>query len=350
MKVVVLPDKFRGTLESREFVDVAKRVLGDFGEVQGRVVSDGGEGLIEALGGSFIDVATVDALGRSIQAGYSRLEDGTAIVEMSRASGMNLVGSAESNDALAASTYGTGVLIRAAVVGGCTKVIVGCGGSATTDGGMGALRALGSDSIYQRVSFTAAVDVNTRYLEAARVFAPQKGASATEVEFLTRRLAGCANLLTERYKRDPSKIDGSGAAGGLAGMIYAMGGSIVPGFDVVEEYLGLEDLIEGCDLVITGEGLVDSESFDGKVVGSVLALAARLKKPTLVVCGTARPEVRSRLAQSALGVVELVAVFGQDKAMTETAWCVGEAMAGFASHYAKGGDWPKAAEINNPGN
>ncbi len=338
VKVVVLPDKFRGTLDSRQFVDVAQGVLGVIAEVQGRVVSDGGEGLIEALGGSFVEVATFDALGRSVLAGYSRLQDGTAIVEMSRASGMNLIGSAASNDALAASTYGTGVLIRAAVAAGCTKVIVGCGGSATTDGGMGALRALGSDSIYQRVAFTAAVDVKTRYLDAAKVFAPQKGASATEVAFLARRLAGCANLLNERFKRDPTKIDGSGAAGGLAGMIYAMGGSIVPGFEVVAEYLGLEELIEGCDLVITGEGLVDKESFDGKVVGSVLALAARLQKPALVVCGSAAPEVRAQLAKSALGVVELVATFGQDKAMGETSWCVGEAIGDFVSRYARDGD------------
>ena len=345
-----MPDKFRGTLPSREFVELAHGAIGDLVEVQGRVVSDGGEGLLDAMGGHIVEVASYDALGRPIMACYSLLEGGLAVVEMSRASGMELIGSAADNDAVAASTFGTGVLMRAAIDGGASKIIVGCGGSATTDGGIGALEALDKSSIYQRVSYVAAVDVRTRYLDAAEVFAPQKGASPAEVAFLRRRLAGSAALLAQRFGRDVTTIDGSGAAGGLAGMVYAIGGEIIPGFEVVAEHLGLAELFEDCDLVVTGEGLVDAESFNGKVVGSVLEMARRAKKPVLVVCGSVTDDVRSTLYARTLGVTELVATFGASRAMGETASCVANALRASILGLLQDGDWGSAAESNSPGN
>ena len=322
VRVLLLPDKFRGTLSSSEFIDVARAALSPVAEVDGRVVSDGGEGLIEALDGRPVEAETVDALLRPITASYSVLPGGDAVVEMSRASGLALVGGPEQNDPVAASTYGTGVLIRAALEQGARRVVVGCGGSATTDGGMGALEALGPRGIPVGVEVVAAVDVRTTYLDAAEEFAPQKGATPAQVAFLKRRLAGSAELLIGRFGRDPRGVPGSGAAGGLSGMLWAAGAEIVEGFSVVSDYLGLDELVEAADLVITGEGMLDGESFNGKVVGGVLALAGRHGKPCLVVAGTATDDGRERLRETGADLLDLSAEFGAERSLAHAGECV----------------------------
>ena len=322
----MLPDKFRGTLSSSQFIEAATDSLSSIGQVTGHVVSDGGEGLIEALAGTQVRVSVRDPLMRSIDAYYAVLSNGDAVVEMSRASGLELLGGPKGNDPIAATTYGTGQLIRAAIEAGAQRVIVGCGGSATTDGGIGALEALGPRTSSQRVSIIAAVDVRTTYLDAAGAFSPQKGATPAQVAYLKRRLAGSANLLEQRYGRNPIGVVGSGAAGGLAGMIYSIGGSIVPGFDLVADYLNLEEQASKTDLMITGEGTLDVESFNGKVVGSVLALAASVGKKTLVVCGRVDKRARDLLNEYDADVIELVEEFGEDRAISETGVCVREAL------------------------
>ncbi|MDA8262432.1 MAG: glycerate kinase [Actinomycetota bacterium] len=335
VRVLLLPDKFRGTLASREFISAARSALTAVAEVDGRVVSDGGEGLIEALDGRLVEVETVDALMRPITASFSVLPGGDAVVEMSRASGLALLGGPAENDPVAASTYGTGVLIRAAFERGAQHVVVGCGGSATTDGGMGALEALGPRGIPAGSSVSAAVDVRTSYLDAAEEFAPQKGATAVQVAFLKRRLAGSAELLFRRFGRDPRGVTGSGAAGGLSGMLWAAGAEIVEGFSVVSEYLGLDDLVEAADLVITGEGLLDDESFNGKVVGSVVTLAARHGRRCLVVAGTATEEGRRRLSAEGAELLELAAEFGAERSLTQAGECVSQALSVFSRSWGR---------------
>ncbi len=196
------------------------------------------------------------------------------------ASGLELVGGAEGNDPISASTTGTGELISAAVDLGATRVLVGVGGSATTDGGFGALRALYPPQRLRGVELLVACDVRTRFVDAARIFAPQKGASPAQVTLLERRLERLAQVYLEEHGVDVRELEGSGAAGGLAGGLAAVGAELVPGFELVADEVGLAERIEGADLVVTGEGFLDEQSFDGKVVGGVAELAAEVDVPS----------------------------------------------------------------------
>jgi glycerate kinase len=198
------------------------------------------------------------------------LPGGTAIVEMARASGLALVSS--HSDPLRASTRGTGELIAAARAQGFKRIVVAVGGSATTDGGLAAVEALGWS--LKGLDVTVACDVDTLFLDAARVFGPQKGASAAQVALLTRRLEKLADQYRTRTGVDVTALPGAGAAGGLAGGLAAIGAQLVPGFDAVAEAVGLETLLDDTALVVTGEGKVDASSLAGKVVGGVLEWAA----------------------------------------------------------------------------
>jgi glycerate kinase len=205
-----------------------------------------------------------------VEAEWALCADGTAIVEMARASGLVLVEGR--NDPLAATTRGTGELIATAVREGARRVIVGVGGSATTDGGLGALEALGWSIVGTEV--IVACDVATPFLDAARIYGPQKGAGAAQVALLARRLEALADELEARTGVDVRAIEGGGAAGGLAGGLAAIGARVEPGFEVVARAVGLDLAIEGADLVLTGEGRLDATSFAGKVVGEVVDWAA----------------------------------------------------------------------------
>jgi glycerate 2-kinase len=178
------------------------------------------------------------------------------------------------------------------------------GGSATTDGGWGALEALEPHSRLAGVDLQVACDVTTRFVEAAVVFSPQKGASPSQVELLTRRLERLAQLYEERFGIDVRDIEGSGAAGGLAGGLAAVGATLTSGFDVVAERIELAERLEGADLVITGEGLLDEESFHGKAVGGVVALAAEASVPVVILAGDAvgEHEVAYRTLVAEVGV------------------------------------------------
>ena len=320
MRVVAALDKFRGTVTAAEAVQaVAAGVLAAGGTCDGVPVADGGEGTLEALGGANRTTLVNGPLGDGVQAGW-RMQGRTAIIEMARASGLDLVGGAEGNDAMAASTYGTGELISAALDAGARRIIVGLGGSATTDGGLGAQRAIAPLNRLKPVELLVACDVRTRFTDAAAIFGPQKGATPAQVKLLTRRLERLAEVYFEEFRIDVTDIEGSGAAGGLAGGLVAIGGRLVPGFELIADEVDLAERIADADLVITGEGHLDAQSFDGKVVGGVAALAAQFGKPVVALAGLVDvDEVGDRIRY-----VSLVDRFGDVASTTDTARCLTE--------------------------
>jgi glycerate kinase len=317
MRVLAAVDKFRGTASAAEVAAAIGRACWDLGhDCDETPLADGGDGLLDVLGGANRRTVVTGPLGDPVEAAW-RLHRGTAIIEMARASGLGLVGGADGNDAMAASTTGVGELIDHALGAGATRILVGLGGSATTDGGLGAIRAIHAPARLRAVDFIVACDVTTRFVDAASVFAPQKGATPTQVAMLERRLERLAQMYVEEYGRDVRDVPGSGAAGGLAGALAALGGSLVSGFDVVADEVGLHDRLERADVVITGEGHVDAQSFDGKVVGGVAALAAAGGLPVHVITGIVDDDVRDRLP-----IVALVERFGPERAMREPSWCI----------------------------
>jgi glycerate kinase len=315
--LLAAPDKFRGTASGTDVAAAIARAAEAAGWVCDRApVADGGEGTLEALGGRARTTRVRGPLGVSVEAEW-RIEDDRAVVEMARASGLALAGGPEHNDPLRASTYGTGQLIAAAMEAGARRVIVGVGGSASTDGGLGAVSALGARRL-RGVDVVVACDVTTRFVNAAEDFAPQKGASPAQVALLKRRLERLAQVYERDYRVDVTEIEGSGAAGGLAGGLAALGAALVPGFDVVAEALQLADRIAGAGLVVTGEGFLDEQSFRGKAVGGVTALAREAGVPVLVVAG----DVYVDDVPDHIEVVSLVDRFGDDRARTEVLTCV----------------------------
>lgn len=290
-------------------------------QVSERVLSDGGEGSLDAFGGPNRYSTVSGPLGDPVRAGW-RLEDRVAYIEMAQASGLALVGGADGNDALAADTYGTGELISNAFDAGAREIIVFVGGSATTDGGLGALRAMPLPPRMRSVDLVVATDVTTHFTDAARVFAPQKGATDAQVRMLTNRLDRLAGMYSDTYGIDVRDVPGAGAAGGLAGGLVALGARIESGFDVLAEAVHLDIAIADADLVITGEGFCDAQSFSGKVVGGVATWAARAGTPVLVIAGDT--DVDPELVPSHLTIVSLTARFGLDRAMGEAVGLVGE--------------------------
>jgi glycerate kinase len=326
MRVVVAPDKFRGTATAQDAAAAMARGVRAAGHrVVSRPLADGGEGLLEVFGGANRVTSVSGPLGDDVDAGWF-FDGRTAVIEMARASGLHLVGGAEGNDAIAASTYGTGELISTALESGARRVVVGVGGSATTDGGLGALRALVSSRLHG-VELNVACDVRTLFVDAATQFAPQKGASPAQVELLRRRLDRLADVYLEEHGVDVRELVGGGAAGGLAGGLAAVGASLSSGFELVAEEVELDEALAEADLVITGEGFVDEGSFDGKVVGGVIEWAAEAGVPVLVVAG----EIIEGSDFPDLGVpvdsIDLVARFGRERAMSETAAVVESAVA-----------------------
>ena len=321
MQIVAAPDKFKGTATAPEVVAAVARAANAAGVACDEApMSDGGEGFIDALGGANRTMTVTGPLGDPVEAPWRFAHD-RAVIEMAAASGLTLVGGAESNDPIAASTYGTGELIAMAVESGAKRVLVGVGGSATTDGGLGALRALFPPARYRAVDLLVATDVRTHFIDAAEIFAPQKGATTAQVELLRRRLERLADSYFEEYGVDIRDLDGSGAAGGLAGGLAAIGGILSSGFDVVADEVGLYERIERADLVITGEGFLDTESFDGKVVGGVCDLAEQADVAAIAVVGEVFDDAANRVE-----TISLVENFGKDRSMHDTVACIEEAV------------------------
>jgi glycerate kinase len=284
-RVVAAPDKFKGTVSARDVAAAIGHACWELGiECVEVPMADGGDGLLEVLGGPNRTSTVTGPLGDPVDAAW-RLSKGTAVIEMARASGLALVGGAAGNAPMDATTTGTGELIDHALDAGARRIIVGLGGSATTDGGFGAVRAITAIARLKRVELLVACDVTTTFTDAARVFGPQKGASPAQVEMLTRRLERMVQMFSTDFDVDVSTIEGGGAAGGLGGALAALGGRLLPGFELVADEVDLYDHLEGADLVITGEGRLDDTSFSGKVVGGVREIAAEMGIGTLAVVG-----------------------------------------------------------------
>lgn len=317
MRVVAAVDKFRGTASARDVAAAIGSACWELGhDCDEFAMADGGEGLLDALGGANRTSTVTGPLGTPVDAAW-RLHRGTAVIEMAAASGLLLAGGSDGNRPLDATTAGTGELIVQAISAGAKRIIVGLGGSATTDGGLGAVQAVANPTRLADIELLVAHDVLTPFTDAAVVFGEQKGASRAEIALLTRRLEGLAGRYRTEFSVDVEEMEGAGAAGGLAGGLAALGGRLIPGFELVADELNLFDAIETADLVITGEGRLDAESFHGKVVGGVAELAADRGVPVGAIVGIADVEVADRLP-----MVSLSAAYGADASLSETRNCV----------------------------
>jgi glycerate kinase len=286
--VLVAPDSFKGTFTATAVAGAIAAGLEAAGRSVDRCpVADGGEGTVAALvaarGGELVEASVVDPLGRPIKAAFALLDGGaTAVVEMASASGLALVAPRE-RDPLTASTRGTGELIAAAIGAGASTVLVGAGGSATTDGGAGAIGAITAAGGLGASKLIVLCDVRTPFEDAARVFAPQKGADADAVRKLTRRLADQAR----RLPRDPRGVPMSGAAGGLAGGLWAaFGAELAPGAAYVLDALEFDARMRAARAVVTGEGRLDLQSLAGKAVSEVATRARQGGVPCHAIVGS----------------------------------------------------------------
>ena len=318
--LLAAPDKFRGTLTARE----AAAAIAAGAERAGWTavelpLADGGEGTLDVLGGGNQRAIVTGPLGEPVEAALRLEDDDTALIEAALACGLSLAGGPEGNDPLRATSRGVGELIAAALAEGSDRIVVTVGGAASTDGGLGAVDELRA-SLPLPVQLDVACDVDARFLDAADVFAPQKGATPEQVLLLSMRLEQLAERYRDEFGVDVLDLPGAGAAGGLAGGLAAIGGRLLTGFDLVASRLGLDERFAEADLVVTGEGSIDATSFTGKVVGQVLARAAAAGVETLVVAGDIA-------AGSPFDALSLVARYGPERALAEPAECLTELVA-----------------------
>ncbi|WP_092546984.1 glycerate kinase family protein [Actinoplanes derwentensis] len=368
MRVLICPDKFAGTLSAPE---VAQAVA-DGWSVPGdvlvqRPLADGGPGFVEvlaaALDGRRIPVDTVDPLGRPAR-GEILHAGGVAYVESAQACGLHLL-TAEERNPRAATSYGLGLLLAAAVETGAVEIVVGLGGSAVNDAGAGMLAALGAAPLdaaglalpyggaalsaatalggvpqLRQVRLVAATDVDnplTGLHGASNVFGPQKGASREDVLLLDAALEHFAGVLEQAFGiKDLALQPGGGAAGGIGAALIALGGRVTSGINLVTNLIGLDRELDAADLVITGEGSFDHQSLRGKVVAGIAAGAQDRGLPCVVLAG--RNETGQREA-SAAGVTEthtLVEHFGNvETALAEPARGLRELAARLAGQWSR---------------
>jgi glycerate kinase len=323
MKIVIASDSFKGSMSSLDVATAASAGVIDVypdSEIVSVNVADGGEGTVEAivdaLGGEIVKVQVSDPLGREIETCYG-IAGETAILEMAAASGLPLL-TVEERNPWATSTLGTGEMIMDAIARGCRKFLVGIGGSATNDAGIGMLQAMGfrfydangelitqgcggvlgsiahiDDSLVSAAvkesQFTVACDVDTPFCGpegAAPVFAPQKGADDEMVKRLDEGMASFAKVIAEKYAIDIVPVDGSGAAGGMGGAFRAfLGSTLKKGIDMVLDAIDFDTTIQGANLVITGEGKVDFQTAKGKTAAGVLNRAKQQHIPVVAIGG-----------------------------------------------------------------
>jgi len=287
-QVLVAPDSFKGTFTAQQVAAAIGRGLERGGLVPPDLcpVADGGEGtstvLLTHLGGETAGITARDPLGREIQAGFVLLEDGgTAVVEVAEASGLSLVAEDE-RDPVAASSYGTGQLIAAAVAAGAQVVLVCVGGSATTDGGKGAIDAIEESGGIGNARIVCLCDVRTPFERAPVEFGPQKGASPEQI----RELEARQRELARSYRRDPTGVPMTGAAGGLSGGLWAQyGAKLEPGAPFVLEALGFAERLRAARAVVTGEGRMDETTLRGKIAAEVATQARQAGVPCYAVVG-----------------------------------------------------------------
>ena len=325
MRILIAPDKFKGTLNAREVAEnIAKGLFDVLPDAQIEIVAmaDGGEGTAEAIcdarGCSWVECKAHDPLWREIDARYGWIEqENIAVIEMSEAAGMRRLSESE-RDPIRATTFGVGEMILDATKRGAKEIIIGLGGSATNDGGFGMARALGFRFLRdgqteiqslvelpllkrieqpkerngpKRPRIVAAVDVKNPLLGkngATQVFGPQKGATKSDLDNLEPALTTLADVVATQFGFDYRDESGAGAAGGLGfGLLSFCGATIRPGFEVVAEAVGLEPKMKDADLAITGEGSLDRQTLEGKTPVGVARLARKLGKPVFAIVGRA---------------------------------------------------------------
>ncbi|MGH2819559.1 MAG: glycerate kinase [Actinomycetota bacterium] len=364
MRVLIVPDKFKGTSSARAVAQAMAegvRSAAPEAEIEVRPMADGGDGTIEALlaaaGGHTEDFEVTGPLGEPVRAPVAFLDDGRCCVEMALASGLVLVEEG-SRDALAATCRGTGELIRSAVRGGArgSEILVGIGGSASTDGGTGAAAAVGWRFLDARGralppggralrhlariddggvvpelrgrSIIGVSDVDNPLLGprgAARVFAPQKGAGPEQVEALEEGLANLAARIREDLGRDVAQLEGAGACGGIgAGLVAFFGARLGPGFETIAELTGLASRIQSADLVLTGEGRLDAQTLGGKVPAGVARVAADAGVPCAAVAGELDLDGEALRDAGFTAAVGLVDAVGRERAFRDTSDAVAE--------------------------
>jgi glycerate 2-kinase len=290
-RILVAPDSFKGTFSAVQVADAIGRGIERAGlEVDRCPVADGGEGTLEvvlaSLGGRLVDVRAHDPLGRELLASFALLgEDGDrALVETAAASGLALLSEQELNP-WHASTYGTGELISAALAAGSREVMIAVGGSATVDGGRGALQAIAERGGTGGARIVVLSDVQTPWEHCAEIYGPQKGADPETVERLAARLHGFAGELP----RDPRGVPMTGAAGGLSGGLWAgAAAELKPGAPYVLDVLGFTDRLRAASAVVVGEGRLDRQSVMGKIVGEIAARARDVGVPLHAIVGQAQ--------------------------------------------------------------
>jgi glycerate kinase len=326
--LVAAPDKFRGTASAAQaaaaIAGAARAAAWTADEVP---MSDGGEGLLDALGGEPRTTTVAGPLGHPVEAEWRILDTTepaglTAVVEMSEAAGRSRLPHPKGDDPVRADTTGVGQLLLAARDAGARRIVIGCGGSATTDGGLGAVDAVGSANALGNIDLVVACDVTTSFTDAATIFGPQKGATPEQIAFLTQRLRDLAARYRSEMGVDVTTVPGAGAAGGLGGGLLVLGARLLRGFDLVADLVGLPARLESADLVVTGEGHLDPPSFEGKVPGGVLGLARARRGPAgpvpvLCVVGGADQSVLAH-PPDGMEVRSLVALYGRARARRET--------------------------------
>src|SRR4051794_19669350 len=289
--VLVAPDKFKGTFSAAQVAGAIGRGLERAGLMPPDLcpVADGGEGTLDALlpqlGGELVAKTVRGPLGAPVRTGFGLIEDGgTAIVEMAMASGLALLAESE-RDAWAANTYGTGELIAAAAQAGAAVILVAVGGSATTDGGAGALEAIADAGGIGKAKIVILSDVRTPWEDAPRVFGPQKGAD----EAMVRRLEERLDELAASFPRDPRGVPMTGAAGGLSGGLWAVhGAALEAGAPFVLDALDFDERMRASRAVVTGEGKLDEQTLQGKLVGEIGTRTRQAGVPLHAIVGTDR--------------------------------------------------------------
>ena len=301
---LVAPDSFKGTFTASQVAAALAEGLRAGGALTDVCpVADGGEGtldvLLETLGGTRVPARAHDALGRPVEACYGLLADGrTAVVETAAASGLGLVAEAE-RDAEAASSAGTGELIAAAARAGAERILVAVGGSATTDGGIGAIAAIRDAGGIDGIELEVLCDTREPFERAAEVFGPQKGADPATVQRLTKRL----RRLARSFSRNPLGVPMGGCAGGLSGGLWAcFDATLRSGADAVLDAVGFDARAAAAGRVVTGEGRLDDQSIEGKLVSVVARRARAAGAVPHAVAGQARiaPEQQACLGLAGL--------------------------------------------------
>ena len=344
-KCIVISDSFKGSLSSSEICDIARacfaEVLSDC-ELTAIPVADGGEGTVDCFhqvcGGELVSVTVQGPFGQDMEASYLQLDGGRAVVEMASSAGLPLVG--DRRDPRVTSTYGVGQQIRYAVEQGNTQILLGLGGSCTNDGGCGCAAALGvrflnqagqvfvptggtldriahidvrgARHLLKNVKLTAMCDIDNPMhgpAGAAYIFGPQKGAAPATVEFLDGQLKALDAVIQRELHRSVAEVPGSGAAGAFgAGILAFLDGTRCPGIEAVLDLVDFDRMLDGCGLVITGEGRFDSQSIRGKVVSGVSRRAKAQQVPVLVIAGSVAEEVEPISADPASGIAAVFSI------------------------------------------